>query len=124
MTLAQWCKGSVTQGFPPLGTVTNVSKPQSEHGLFAVADVTPLDVDGVRTLEVGTALWAVAFVALLPFYSSLQESGRLWWLWTCTTGLAFGLFGIEYCRRRRDRAGDAPVEPVAPPSGGGRRRLH
>lgn len=101
-----------------------VTKEKRDRGLFAVADVQPLDVDGVRTVEVGTALWAVAFVALLPFYGSLQESGRLWWLWTCTAGLAFGLFGIEYCRRRRDRpVAETPTKP-APPSGGGRRRAH
>ncbi len=68
---------------------------------YIVADVDPLDVDGVRTLEVGTALWFAAFVALLPFYGKLQESGNLWWLWTCMAGAGLGLFGLEYCRRRR-----------------------
>ena len=32
---------------------------------FIVADVEPLDVDGVRTVEVGVALWLLAFLALL-----------------------------------------------------------
>lgn len=71
-------------------------------------EVPPLDVDGVRAVQVGTALWGVAVLALLPFYSLLAESGRLWWLWTCTAGLSMGLFGIEYCRRRRD----APAREV------------
>lgn len=79
--------------------------PPTEHEIgkrtFLVADVEPLDVDGVRTLEVGTALWLVAFVALLPFYKSLQDDGRLWWLWTCLAGFGLGLIGLEYCRRRR-----------------------
>ena len=69
---------------------------------FFVADVEPLDVDGVRTVEVGTALWLVAFVALLPFYGSLKDDGRLWWLWTCLAGFGLGAFGVEYCRRRRE----------------------
>ena len=69
--------------------------------------VAPLDVDGVRTVEVGTVLWGLAFVALLPFYSSLEEAGNLWWLWTCTAGLGLGLLGTEYCRRRRDRVLEA-----------------
>ena len=30
-------------------------------------DVEPLDVDGVRTAEVGTALWLLGFLGLLPF---------------------------------------------------------
>ncbi|QWF24878.1 DUF2530 domain-containing protein [Nocardioides sp. LMS-CY] len=70
---------------------------------YFIADVEPMDVDGVRTVEVGSALWLVAFVALLPFYGRLEESGRLWWLWTCMAGLGLGLIGLEYCRRRRKR---------------------
>lgn len=88
---------------------------------FLVADVQPLDVDGVRTVEVGTALWLVGFLALLPFYSPLAEAGRLWWLWTCTAGVGLGLFGIEYCRRRRAARGGT-VDQGGAPSGGGRRR--
>ncbi len=33
---------------------------------YIVADVDPLDLDGVRTMQVGTALWAVALILLLP----------------------------------------------------------
>jgi hypothetical protein len=81
---------------------------------FFVADVEPLDVDGVRTIEVGTAAWLVAFVALLPFYGRLQDSGDEWWLWTCLAGFGLGLFGLEFCRRRRrsravTRETDVPV---------------
>jgi hypothetical protein len=70
---------------------------------FVIADVEPLDTDGVRTIQVGTALWLVAFVALLPFYGRLEESGRTWWLWACMAGFGLGLFGIEICRRRAQR---------------------
>ena len=68
---------------------------------YVVADVEPLDVNGVRTVEVGTALWLLAFVALLPFYGTLERSGRTWWLWTCLAGFGLGLVGLEYCRRQR-----------------------
>jgi len=67
---------------------------------YLVADVEPLDVDGVRTVEVGTALWLVAFLMLLPFYGKLEETGREWWLWACMAGFGLGLFGIEICRAR------------------------
>jgi hypothetical protein len=77
---------------------------------YLVADVDPLDVDGVRTLEVGTAIWLVAFVALLPFYGKLEETGRVWWLWSCMAGFGLGLFGIEICRRRRKRRRDLTAE--------------
>ena len=87
---------------------------------YIVADVAPLDVDGVRTVEVGTALWLVAFVAMLPFYGGLEDAGRVWWLWTCLSGFGLGLFGLEYCRRRkkarsRSHAHDAPP-PAWPPT--------
>lgn len=68
---------------------------------IVVADVEPLDVDGVRTLTVGCILWALATIALLPFYGRLEEDGNLWWLWTCVAGFGLGLYGLEYCRRRR-----------------------
>ncbi|MDT9594287.1 DUF2530 domain-containing protein [Nocardioides zeae] len=68
---------------------------------YVVADVEPLDVDGVHTVVVGSIVWAVAFVALLPFYSRLTELGLEWVLWTCLAGLGLGLLGLEYCRRRR-----------------------
>jgi hypothetical protein len=93
---------------------------QHEFGnrIYVVADVDPLDVDGVRTVEVGVGLWLVAFIALLPFYGRLADDGRGWWLWTCMAGLGLGLFGLEYCRRRRKaraalrQAAEAPVEPT------------
>ncbi len=68
---------------------------------YVVADVDPLDVDGVRTVAVGTALWLVGFVMLLPFIGRLEEDGHLWWLWTCLAGFGLGLTGWDYCRRRR-----------------------
>ena len=74
---------------------------------FIVADVDPLDVDGVRTVAVGTGLWLLAFVLLLPFSGRLADADRTWWLWTCLAGFGLGLCGLEYVRRRR-RARDAP----------------
>mgnify|MGYP001627435152 CR=1 FL=1 len=67
-----------------------------------VAQVDPMDVDGVRTMTVGTILWGVAAIALLPFLGTLDEQGEAWWLWTALAGLGLGLIGIEYCRRRRN----------------------
>ena len=62
---------------------------------YIVAQVEPLDVDGVRTTEVGTALWLLGFLGLLPFWGALEDSGRC---------------GLEYCRRRRkERASQQAV---------------
>jgi hypothetical protein len=86
-------------------------KPVTTHQLgrrtYIVADVEPLDVDGVRTIAVGAGLWLLAFVLLLPFYGRLEETDRVWWLWTCLAGFGLGLLGLDYCRRRRNRHQDA-----------------
>ena len=68
---------------------------------FIIADVAPLDVDGVRTVLVGSLAWLAGFLALLPFYGALADEGRGWWLWTCLAGFLLGLCGYAYCRRRR-----------------------
>ena len=71
----------------------------------------PPDVDGVRTVQVGTAVFFVAFLALLPFYGRLEEDGHTWWLWMCLCGVGLGLFGLEYCRRRRNHLPSQPPQP-------------
>jgi hypothetical protein len=68
---------------------------------YVVANVDPLDVDGTRTVAVGSVLFLVAFVLLVPFYDRLQGAGRGWWLWTCLAGFGLGVIGWGYCRRRR-----------------------
>ena len=70
---------------------------------YLVADVEPLDLDGVRTVQVGTALWAIAVILLLPFYGQLEQAGKLWWFWTCVAGFGLGLVGWDHCRRRRNK---------------------
>jgi hypothetical protein len=61
----------------------------------------PLDVDAVKVVTIGTVLWGVAFVALVPFWGRLSDDGHGSWLWTCLAGLGLGLLGIELCRRMR-----------------------
>src|SRR6478672_164809 len=78
-----------------------VTKHEIGNRTYIVANVEPLDVDGVRTVEVGSALWLLGFLGLLPFYGTLSDDGHLWWLWTCLSGFALGMLGLEYCRRRR-----------------------
>lgn len=95
---------------------------QHEFGrrTYLVADVEPLDVDGVRTVQVGIALWVVGFVAMLPFYGRLRDAGHGWMLWTCAAGCGLGLLGLEYCRRRkraralrREQSESLPADPAA-----------
>ena len=70
---------------------------------YVVANVDPLDVDGTRTVAVGSVLFLVAFVLMVPFYGRLQDAGRGWWMWTCLAGFGLGVIGWGYCRRRRNR---------------------
>jgi hypothetical protein len=67
---------------------------------YLVADVEPLDVTGVRTVAFGTLMFLGGGLGLLPSYDWLEETDRLWWLWTCAAGFGLGLFGIGYCLRR------------------------
>lgn len=68
---------------------------------YLIAPVRPLDVAGLRTVQVGTAIWALAFLALVPFYGRLGD--RQWWLWACLAGVGLGLCGYAYIRRRPAR---------------------
>jgi Mg2+ and Co2+ transporter CorA len=58
--------------------------------------------DGVLPVTVGTALWGVAFLVLLPLHGRLSDSGRGWWLWVCLAGFGLGLLGTWWVRRRRE----------------------
>lgn len=99
-------RGAGRRGRRYSGAVSPEEQPAAHeigNRTYLVADVDPLDVDGVRTVAVGTALWAVAFVLLIPFSARLRADGHLWWLWTCVAGFGLGLIGLDYCRRRRTR---------------------
>lgn len=75
---------------------------EHEAGLIPESPKKPVDVDGVRSVAIGTVLWAVAFVVLLFFRDDLDAAGNGWWLWTCLTGVGLGLLGLLYTTRRRD----------------------
>ncbi len=76
---------------------------RSRPGLLSAEQVTPLDLDAVNTLRVGTLLWFIAFLALLPFTERLSDSDRGWWIWTCVAGVALGGMGMVFTMRRRER---------------------
>ena len=60
----------------------------------------PLEVDTFTFVLVGIALWAVAFLALLP----VRHEHRLW-LEICAAGFGLGLIGLFLTRNRRHRRG-------------------
>jgi hypothetical protein len=96
----------------PFGGRPPIEQIEIRQKTYLTANVQPLDVTGVRTVTVGAILWLVAFVALLPFYPTLQDHDRGWWLWTCFAGFGLGLLGLDYCRRRRARLAAHPEQEI------------
>jgi MFS family permease len=54
-----------------------------------------------RIVKVGTVLFFVAFVALLPFYGWLGDHHHRVWLWTALAGWVLGLIGFAIMVRHR-----------------------
>jgi Protein of unknown function (DUF2530) len=72
--------------------------------------------------------WAIALIATLLLRDSLP-AGERWWIWTCATGFAMGLFGLWYVphlKRARARAEQrraaAPAAPDRAPGASGAKR--
>jgi hypothetical protein len=63
----------------------------------------PVQVDSQRVILIGTAIWFVAFVVLLPFYDWLGHHGHRVWLWTCLAGWILGLISLPLIRKHRNQ---------------------
>jgi MFS family permease len=55
-------------------------------------------------MAIGTALWFVGFVVLLPFWGWLGRHDHRIWLWTCLAGFLLGLVALAIVGRHK-RAG-------------------
>ena len=64
----------------------------------------PPPVDSARVIGIGTAIWFVAFIALLPWWNWLDRHDHQVWLWTCLAGWLLGLAGLVILSRHK-RAG-------------------
>lgn len=75
-------------------------------------DPPPLETDDVKVVAVLTVAWASGLLVL----ALLKATGGdvpWWWIGMCGYGIALGLFGIRYSRRRhaaieRDKAAGLP----------------
>lgn len=54
----------------------------------------------MKLVAAGAAAWAVGLVVLLVLRATETAEVRDWWLGMCCYGVALGLFGVYYCRRR------------------------
>jgi hypothetical protein len=65
-----------------------------------------------------TAVWAIALVVTLILLAvGVLPAGQRWWVWTCGTGVAMGVFGLWYVpvlqRNRARAAARHPAETAA-----------
>jgi hypothetical protein len=60
-----------------------------------------VQINSRRVIVVGTALFSVAFLVLLPFYGWLGRHDHRIWLWTCLAGAILGVIGYAIMRRHR-----------------------
>jgi hypothetical protein len=63
--------------------------------------ITPITVNSARIVFIGTGLWALGFVLLLPFYTELGRHHHRVWLWTCLAGVGVGIFAYVLTHRHR-----------------------
>ena len=66
-------------------------------------EVQPMEVDVFRIVLVGTILYAVAFLIMIPFHTSLQNAGHGRWPWIALSGTVLGLMGLVITFRRARR---------------------
>lgn len=76
-------------------------------------DPPPLETDDVKVVAIGTMLWAIGLLVLLLLIVTEAADVPGWWLGMCGYGIALGLYGVRYCKRRhaaieRDKAAGIP----------------
>ena len=63
-------------------------------------DPGPFETDDVVIIGIGTAAWAAGLLVLLGLRLTGTTEVRDWWLGMCGYGIALGLYGMHYARRR------------------------
>ena len=64
-------------------------------------DPPPLESNDAAVVLVGTSLWAGALLVLAVLELGDLARVRGWWMGMCAYGVALGVFGLWYVRRRR-----------------------
>src|SRR5215472_14982586 len=78
----------------------------------------PREADDRLVTTVLTVAWAIALVVLVIARDALPAGSR-WWVWTCATGFAMGLFGMWYVPvLKRGRARAAAARQASEPDSG------
>jgi hypothetical protein len=58
-----------------------------------------LSVDARAVILLGTAMFLLALLVLLPFWSWLGAHGHRVWLWTALSGTVLGLLALPLVRK-------------------------
>lgn len=62
-----------------------------------------MEVDVFKIVLIGTVLYAIAFLIMLPFHTSLSNAGHPRWVWIALSGVVLGLMGLVITFRRARR---------------------
>ena len=62
--------------------------------------LTPLEVNGITAVTIGTGIWSVATLIMVLMRDQLEASGRSNWISIGVCGIILGLLGMRYTKRR------------------------
>lgn len=85
----------------------SIKPPRRDGGASPLERPPAEQIDARRVVIVGSLLWLVGFLVLLPFWGWLGDHGHRVWLWTCLAGAVLGCVGYALMAKHR-REGRAP----------------
>jgi hypothetical protein len=74
--------------------------------------LTPLEVNGITAVTIGTGIWSVATLIMVLMRDQLEASGRNNWISIGVCGIILGLLGMRYTKRRAARIEQAKDSSV------------
>lgn len=66
-------------------------------------ELTPLEVNGITAVTLGTIIWSVATLIMVLMRDQLEAAGRGNWIAIGVAGIFLGLLGMRYTKRRAAR---------------------
>jgi hypothetical protein len=69
----------------------------------AESKLTPLEVNGITAVTLGTGIWSIATLVMVLMREQLEVSGRSNWIAIGVCGIILGLLGMRYTKRRASR---------------------
>ena len=74
--------------------------------------LTPLEVNGITAVTIGTGIWSVVTLVMVLMRDQLEASGRNNWIAIGVCGIILGLLGMRYTKRRATRIEQAKDSSV------------